>query len=133
MAKEKNKERGKVRLGLNHLSPETYKLLQRLDDVVSTCGDEMPITVLADIVGAIKAECGEDASVSVQMDDYFGNHVDITWYRSETDEEWAKRLEANKNKAAGQRKKRATDKLKKEEKERAELARLTEKYLDQNG
>ncbi len=128
MAKKKSEERGKVTLGLNDLSNETHMFLQRLDDVVSQCGDSMLITKLAEIVDAIKAECGEDAAVSVHIDDYFGNHVEITWYRPETDEEWAKRLEANKNKAAGQRKKRATDKAQKEIDERAELARLQEKF-----
>ncbi|KKM61811.1 hypothetical protein LCGC14_1527920 [marine sediment metagenome] len=128
MTKKKSVERGKVTLGVKDLSNETHMFLQRLDDVVSQCGDSMLITKLAEIVDAIKAECGEDAKVSVHIDDYFGNHVDITWYRPETDEEWAKRLEANKNKAAGQRKKRATDKKNKEIKERAELARLSKKY-----
>ncbi len=128
MAKKKTQERGKVKLGLNDLSNETYCLIHRLDDVVSQCGERMPITVLAEIVNAIKAECGNDAVVAVLIDDYFGNSVDITWYRPETDEEWAKRLEANKNKAAGQRKKRAADKKNKEIKERAELVRLKEKF-----
>ena len=128
MAKKKSEGRGKITLGLKDLSNETYKLVQRLDDVVSQCRDSMPIKDLSEIVDTIKAECGEDAKVSVHIDDYYGNHVDIIWYRPETDEEWAKRLEANENKAAGQRKKRATDKKNKEIKERAELVRLQEKY-----
>ncbi len=128
MAKKKSQERGKVTLGLKDLSSETYKLVQRLDDVVSSYGDKMSIKDLSEIVEGIKAECGEDAKINVDIDDYFGNSVDITWYRPETDEEWTKRLEANKNKAAGQRKKRATDKKKKEIAERAELARLQGKY-----
>ena len=131
MAKKKSAERGKVTLGVNDLSNETHMFLQRLDDVVSQCGDSMLITKLAEIVDAIKTECGEDAKVSVHIDDFYGNHVDITWYRPETDEEWAKRLEANKNKAAGQRKKRATDKAKKEIDERAQLARLQKKYAEE--
>ena len=128
MAKKKSEERGKVTLGLNNLTSETHALLQRLDDVVSQCGDSMPIKDLSEIVDVIKVECGEDAKVSVHIDDYFGNHVNIEWYRPETDEEWAKRLERNKNIAAGQRKKRVADKVQKEADERAQLARLTEKY-----
>ena len=128
-ANKKSGQRGKVTLGLNDLTDETYKLTTRLDDVVSSYGNRMPIKDLSEIVDAIKAECGDDASVAVLIDDYYGHSVDITWYRPETDEEWEKRLEANKNKAAGQRKKRATDKKKKEIKELEELARLTKKYL----
>ena len=133
MAKKKSQERGKVTLGLNDLSTETYKLVQRLDDVVSSCGERMLITDLSEIVDAIKAECGKDAKVSVHIDDYYGNHVDIAWYRPETDEEWAKRLETNKKRSIATRQQRKDEKAKKEIKERAELARLQEKYLDQNG
>ncbi len=128
MAKKKSEERGKVTLGLNDLSNETHMFLQRLDDVVSQCGDSMLITKLAEIVDAIKAECGEDAKVSVHIDDYFGNHVDITWYRPETDEEWAKRLATNKKRSVAARKQRKAEKVKKEIKERAEFARLQKKY-----
>ena len=128
MAKAKKGERGKVQLDHNNLSDETRELLDSLDDVVSSYGNMMSIKDLAKIVDAVKAECGEDAEVSVHMDDYFGNSVTIKWYRPETDDEWDKRLVANKNKAAGQRKKRATDKKKKEIKERAELERLSKKY-----
>ncbi len=131
---KKSGQRGKVTLGLTHLSDKTYALLvNRLADIVCSYGDMMPIKDLSEIVDAVKAECGDDAKVAVKIDDYFGHSVDIIWYRPETDEEWAKRLEANKNKAAGQRKKRAADKVKKEIDERAQLARLQEKYLDQNG
>ncbi len=129
-ANKKSGQRGKVTLGLTHLSDKTYALITRLDDIACSYGDMMPIKDLSEIVDAVKAECGDDAKVAVKIDDHFGHSVDIIWYRPETDEEWAKRLEANKNKAAGQRKKRATDKKNKEIKERAELARLQDKYAE---
>ncbi len=128
MAKKKSEERGKVTLGLNDLSNETHMFLQRLDDVVSQCGDSMLITKLAEIVDAIKTECGDDAVVAVLLNDYFGNSVDITWYRPETDEEWAKRLATNKKRSVAARKQRKAEKVKKEIKERAEFARLQKKY-----
>lgn len=131
MTKKKSEERGKVTLGLNDLSSETYKLVQRLDDVVSSYGDKMSIKDLSGIVDAIKAECGDDAKVNVDIDDYFGNSVDITWYRPETDEEWAKRLEANKKRSVAARKQRKAEKTQKEIDERAELTRLQEKYSEE--
>lgn len=131
MTKKKSEERGKVTLGLNDLSSETYKLVQRLDDVVSSYGDKMSIKDLSGIVDAIKAECGDDAKVNVDIDDYFGNSVDITWYRPETDEEWAKRLEANKKRSVAARKQRKVEKAQKEINERAELTRLQEKYSEE--
>ncbi len=129
MAKAKKNERGKVKLGPKDLSDKTYRLVHRLDDIVSSYGD-MGLTAdeLLEIGQALKDECGGDANAWVCIDDYFGNSVDMKWWRPETDEEWAKRLEANKNKAAGQRKKRAVDKKNKEIKERAELERLKKKY-----
>ena len=130
MAKKKSEERGKITLGLKDLSSETYKLVQRLDDVVSSYGDKMSIKDLSEIVDVIKAECGEYAKVNVHIDDYYGNSVDITWYRPETDEEWTKRLEANKKRSVAARNQRKAEKAKKEIKERAELARLQEKYSD---
>lgn len=134
MTKAKKNERGKIKLGLKDLSDKTYKLVHRLDDIVSSYGDTgLTADDLLEIAQALKDECGGDANAWICIDDYFGNSVGMEWYRPETDEEWAKRLEANKNKAAGQRKKRATDKKNAEIKERAQLARLQEKYLDQNG
>jgi len=124
----KKGERGKVKLGLNELTDETRIMLDRLDDVVASYGNMMSIKDLLEIINAVKAECGEEAEVSVNIDDYFGNSVNIKWWRPETDEEWDKRLERNKNIAAGQRKKRAIDKKNKEAKERAEFARLKKKY-----
>ena len=128
MAKAKKNERGKVKLGLNELTDKTYCLVQLLTDVVSQCGTRMPITDLAEIVDAIKTECGDDAVVAVLIDDHFGNSVEIIWYRPETDEEWAKRLEANKKRAKTAVATRKATKKQKEIKERAELARLKKKY-----
>jgi len=131
MAKKKLQERGKVKLGLNDLSNDVYKAVHRLDEVVSTYGNKMSIKDLSGIVDAIKAECGEDAAVGVLIDDYFGNSVDITWHRPETDEEWAKRLEANKKRSVVARKQRKAEKEQKEIGERAELARLQKKYTEE--
>ena len=131
MAKKKTQERGKITLGLKDLSTEAYKLVQRLDDVVSSYGDKMSIKDLSEIVEGIKAECGEDAKINVDIDDYFGNSVDITWYRPETDEEWAKRLETNKKRSVAARKQRKDEKEQKEIGERAELARLQKKYTEE--
>lgn len=131
MAKKKIQERGKIALDHTDLTDETRTALDRLDDVVSSYGNMMSINDLAEIVDAVKAECGEDAEISVHIDDYYGNSVNIRWSRPETDEEWAKRLERNKNIAAGQRKKRATEKKNKEIKERAELERLQKKYAEE--
>lgn len=128
MAKKKTQERGKVKLGLNDLSNDTYKLIHRLDEIVSSYGSRMSIGDLSEIVDAVKAECGEDAAVAVLPDDYFGNSVEIDWWRPETDEEWAKRLETNKKRAAATREQRATQKKNKEIAERAEFARLQKKY-----
>lgn len=128
MTKAKKNERGKVKLGLNDLTDETRIALDDLDAVVSSYGDMMSIKDLSNIVELVKDECGEDAEISVHIDDYFGNSVDITWYRSETDEEWAKRLEANKKRSVAAREQRKAEKVKKEIKERADLVRLQKKY-----
>lgn len=133
MTKAKKDERGKVKLGLKDLSDKTYKLVQRLDNIVSSIGD-MGLTAdeLLEIAQALKDECGSDANAWICIDDYYGNSVDMQWHRPETDEEWAARLERNKNIAAGQRKKRAADKIKKMEDEKAELARLAKKYPNES-
>ena len=130
MAKKKSQERGKVKLDLYDLSNDVYQAIHRLVDVVSTYGDKMSIKDLSEVVDTIKAECGEDAAVAVLIDDHFGNSVNITWHRPETDEEWAKRLEANKKRSVATRKQRKVEKEQKEIAERAELARLQEKYSD---
>ena len=133
MTKAKKNERGKIKLGLKDLSDNTYKLVHRLDDIVSSYGD-MGLTAdeLLEIAQALKDECGGDANAWICIDDHFGNSVDMKWHRPETDEEWAARLERNKNIAAGQRKKRAADKIKKMEDEKAELARLAKKYPNES-
>ncbi len=132
MAKAKKNERGKVKLGLKDLTNPTRIMLDRLDNMISSYGD-MGLTAneLLEIGQALQDECGGDANAWICADDYFGNSVDMKWSRPETDEEWAKRLEANKNKAAGQRKKRAADKKQKVLDEKAELARLQEKYSEE--
>ena len=128
MAKKKGAPRGRVSLDNNDLTNDTRNKLNRLDDVVSPYGNMMTLEDLSDIVDTVKAECGEDAKVSVKVDDYYGNHVDIVWYRPETDEEWAKRVEANKKRSIAAREQRKTEKAQKEVNERAELTRLQEKY-----
>ena len=128
MAKKKSQERGKIKLGLNDLSDDVYKAVNRLDNIVSSYDSNMSIKDLLKILDAIKAECGEDAAVAVHVDDHFGNSVDIDWYRSETDEEWAKRLEANKKRSVATRKQRKAEKAQKETDEMAELERLKKKY-----
>ncbi len=128
MAKKKGAPRGRVSLDNNDLTNDTRNKLNRLDDVVSPYGNMMTLEDLSDIVDTVKAECGEDAKVSVKVDDYYGNHVDIVWYRPETDEEWAKRVAANEKRSIAMRKQRKTEKAQKEVNERAELTRLQEKY-----
>lgn len=128
MAKKKSQERGRIKLGLNDLSHDVCRAVNRLDDVVSSYGSRMSIKDLSEIVDAIKAECGEDAAVGVLIDDYFGNSVSIDWYRPETDEEWAKRLEANKKRSVATRKQRKADKAQKIADEKAVLERLKKKY-----
>lgn len=128
MAKAKKNERGKVRLGLNDLTNETRSALDDLDAVVSSYGDMMSIKDLSKIVELVKAECGEDAEISVLIDDYYGNSVDIRWSRPETDDEWTKRLEANKKRVKAAAVTRKATKKQKEIKERAEFARLQKKY-----
>lgn len=125
MAKAKNKERGKVKLTEKDISREGSIALNNLSDVLHGTS----LKNVQDATDILKAECGEDAEVTFNYDYHYGeSDVTIRWDRPETDEEWAKRLERNKNIAVGQRKKRATDKKKKEIAERAELARLQEKY-----
>ena len=133
MTKAKKNERGKIKLGLNDLSDKTYRLVHRLDNIASSYGDTgLTADELLEIAQALKDECGGDANVWIYIDDYLGNSLDMKWHRPETDEEWAKRLEANKNKAAGQRKKRAADKIKMMADEKAELARLAKKYPNES-
>ncbi|KKM06002.1 hypothetical protein LCGC14_1748310, partial [marine sediment metagenome] len=120
-----------VKLGRNQLSDKTRNQLDCLDAVVSPYGDSMCIKDLSEIIDAVKAECGEDAEVSVHVDDYFGNHTDIVWFRSETDEEWEKRLEANKKRIKTAAAARKAAKKQKEIDERAELVRLRERYPEE--
>lgn len=129
MAKAKKDERGKVKLGLKDLSDETYRLVHRLDDILSSYGN-MGLTAdeLLEIGQALKDECGGDANAWVCINDHFGNSVDMKWHRPETDEEWAKRLEANKKRSVATRKQRKAEKAQKETDEKAELERLKKKY-----
>lgn len=129
MAKAKKNDRGRIKLGLKDLSDDTYKLVNRLDSIVSSYGD-MGLTAneLLEIGQALKDECGGDANAWISLDDYFGNSVNMKWWRPETDDEWAKRLEANKKRAKTAVVTRKATKEQKEIKERAELERLQKKY-----
>ena len=114
MAKKKTLERGEVKLGLNDLSDETYKLVQRLDDMASTwAGMGLTADELLQIAQALKDECGGESRAWIKLDDYFGNSVDMCWTRPETDDEWTKRLYKNKHNALVARKDRAADKQQK--------------------
>lgn len=125
MAKKKSEERGKVKLTETDISREGSIALSNLSDI----RHGLSLNDVQGTLDILKAECGESVVITLNYDSYYGDSDNsIEWYRPETDEEWAKRLERNKNIAAGQRKKRATDKKKKEEKERSELVRLQKKY-----
>lgn len=128
MAKAKKNDRGKVKLTEKDISREGSIALSNLSDI----NHGLSLNNVQDAIDIIKAECGESVVITLNNDSYYGeSDATIQWSRPETDEEWAKRLERNKNIAAGQRKKRATDKKNKEIKERAELERLSKKYAEE--
>lgn len=128
MDKAKKNERGRIMLDHTDLTNATFCVLDDLDAIVTSYGDMMSIKDLSNIVDTVKAECGEDAKVRVHIDDHFGNSVNICWSRPETDDEWAKRLEANKKRAKTAAVTRKAAKKQKEINERAVLARLQKKY-----
>ena len=76
----------------------------------------------------IKQECGGDAKLAINDDEYYGSSASLQWTRLETDKEFEKRLErSTKAKIAGA----ASAKIRREQKrvdELKELARLQKKY-----
>ncbi len=118
----KKNDRGIVKLTDKDLSQEACRALCNLGDRYTT------INEIQEALDVLKAEGVGNADLEFDYDNYYGSSFSIRWTRDETDEEWATRVAKNKKIAAGQRKRRAEDKVKKELAERAELARLQEKY-----
>ena len=129
MAKAKKApQKLKIALDSSKLSREACIALSELTNLLSSGYMVVTLDDTLERFKLLKKECGGDAKISLIQDDYHGNTANIVWYRDETDEEFAKRLVRNKNIAAGQKKKRATDKIKAITKEKADLKRLQKKY-----
>lgn len=129
MAKKKEApKKHRIALDACKLSQEASIVLSSLTCLLSGAYELVTLDEVLERFKLLKKECGGDAKISLREDDYFGNSADITWYRDETDEEFAKRLKRNVAIAEGQRKKRATDKIKAIEKDKADLKRLRAKY-----
>jgi len=129
MAKAKKApQKNRITLDASKLSIKASTTLSSLTRLLSYGYDTMTIDDALECFKRLKTECGGDAKVSLSEDDYMGNSANIIWYRDETDEEFAKRLKRNAAIAEGQRKKRATDKLKAIANEKVDLRRLQKKY-----
>ena len=129
MAKAKKApQKQRISLDSSKLSREASLALSSLSNLLFSGYEVMTLDKTLEHFKLLKKECGGDAKISLSQDDYFGNAANITWYRDETDEEFAKRLKRNAAIAEGQRKKRATDKKKAIVDEKATLKRLQKKY-----
>ncbi len=129
MAKAKKElQKQRVALDSRKLTREASAALSELTNLLFSGYEVMTIDTVLERFNLLKAECGGDAKVSLKTDDYFGNEANIIWYRDETDDEFKKRLARNVAISEGQRKKRAADRVKKIENEKADLERLRKKY-----
>jgi len=128
MAKRNESDKREIKLGVNDLSKDSKEKLYSLTKIISYL-DGMKVKDIISVVEFIQAECGEDAVIDVEYNDYWGSsEADIKWSRLETDDEVKNRM----TKSAKQKKTAtANRKLKKAQKvvdDKAELARLRKLY-----
>jgi len=124
MTKQNPREKRRVELSLTDAPVEVQKALYSLD------GIQHGLTVqhIMNAIELIKAECGDDALISLEYESDWGSNQFLSWYQLETDEEVEKRIakaEKAKKTAAETRKKKKLEAIKKE---KEELQRLLLKY-----
>ena len=96
MAKAKKEpQKQRIALDASKLSREASMALSSLTCLLSSGYDLVTLDEVLERFKLLKKECGGDANIRLMEDDHFGNSADITWYRDETDMEFAKRLVRN--------------------------------------
>lgn len=127
MAKKDLKEKRKVKLTMVETNRAVCEAVHSLTGMMSNYSN-LSVSEVLKVVKLVEKECGADAVITLNYDDYFGSSADLVWYRLETDEEVTKRIaKAAKAKATATatRKRKAKEKA---EAERAEFKRLKKKF-----